>query len=70
MNKTLMVGGREFSVEQVGDEYVLRGARGATYKTDRTDRRPEIMFVYSARTGAPAFDGLALTDENGALEVF
>ncbi len=81
---TITIGRRTFSVEAIERavtggprkgtteiQYILRGARGATYGTMRNYNQPALMALVNGRGFgmAPGFDGVWLTDVNGRLEV-
>jgi hypothetical protein len=56
-------------VEGTRPVYVLRGPKGAAYRTMRNYRDPEQMFLLNCRSFGVALGDTWLTDRNGALEV-
>lgn len=76
---TVKIGNKEFKVEVREPEhntdagrpvYVLRGARGACYRTCRNYRNKDHMFLFNLRSGGVALKNNWLSDEGGQLRAF
>jgi hypothetical protein len=81
VNGPIQIRGRSYEVEAVpetnaetagaGPRYVLRGPRGAHYRTMRNMNTQHLMFLVNARAfGARSvIDGVWLSDKDGVLKV-
>jgi hypothetical protein len=68
MTKTITVRGREYAVTTKGQDYVLTGKRGATYRTMRNKPNPHMMFLVSEKKfTTTTMNDVWLTDKNDKL---
>jgi len=66
--KTITVRGREYAVTTKGEDYVLTGKRGATYRTMRNKPNPHMMFLVSEKKfTTTTMNDVWLTDKNDKL---
>lgn len=69
MTGSITIEGRDFTIEQSGDDYILKGARGARYRTMRNANRADLMFLVNAKNWLQDAPDVWLTDRSGKLEL-